>query len=444
MKSKIDLLNGSIPKALLALMYPILICNIFQQLYNMADAIVIGNFAGDIGIAIVGGSCNTLTNLFRSICNHFTLACMMVTAYFYGAHDTKKVGMSIKTSIMTVCMLGLLFSLIYIFLAEPLLQALKVPSNIIEPSVSYLRLYSIGFIPYIFFLLMTNSLRALGESKIPTRLLIISFIINIFFDYMFVGIFHFEQYGIAYAFILSQMICDILAWNSIRHRIHIDIFKTKIEIGCLNRILQIGLPACISSLCFQGTNVLVQSSINLLGSEMITYFAICSKIDRFFTIMMEGLAVAVTALIGQNYGAKKYNRIMKIVLDSGIVGMIIAVILSVLCIQLGKPLISLFTSDKLTIENTAAILSFKAAIYFTYPMVEVIQCVLKCLGKSVQSTVIAIVTICGVRCAWILFYALHHLSYKTVLLCYPLSWGLASLVYVGYYFIVKKKELSLK
>ncbi|NLH64206.1 MAG: hypothetical protein GX478_08490, partial [Erysipelotrichaceae bacterium] len=234
MKKRVNVLEGSIPHALLFLMFPILVCGIFQQLYSMVDAIVVGQYVGSAGLAAIGGSCNTLISFFTGITSNMILGCMTVVAFLYGAND-RRTNTGITTSLYLSAGVGLIFTLVYTIFASSILQYLSVPEELLQNSAHYLQLYALGFIPYFLFQTCVNLFRAFGETKWPTILLISSFGCNILLDYLFVGLLGMQQNGIALAYIVTQMIFALAAMKSLSHTYMINFAREHADAEILKR-----------------------------------------------------------------------------------------------------------------------------------------------------------------------------------------------------------------
>ena len=438
-----NMLKGSMFKTMLQLMWPILICGFFQQLYNMADSMVVGQFVGSDGLAIVGGSCNILIGAFNGIVNNFAMGAMLVVAFFYGAEDRDKTETSIKMSLVLAAIIGLLATIFFWVFASNILEIMEVPTNLFQGSVAYLRLYTLGFVPGFIFQMIVNLLRAMGETKRPSMYLIMSFILNIILDILFVGVFKMQQAGVAYAYILSMSISAIFTLYSISLQFDFHFQKLHLERNIVGQILKVGIPSAFTSLLYAFSNMFIQTSINKLGSETIAALSIESKIENIFWIAMTGLAVSITALAGQNYGAKNNKRVRATAGVGILVGYGMTAIIAIAYIFFGKTLSSLFSNDPQVIEMAFKMLLFMVPAYFFYPLLEVFADTLKCLGQAFGTTILTVITIVVVRVAWITFYALPNLSYEAILWCYPISWIISSLAFTIYYLIIRKRKLQV-
>ncbi len=440
MGKRFNVLEGSITHALLFLMAPILICGIAQQVYSMVDGIVVGRFVGSVGVATIGGSCNTLIGFFTGVTSNLILGCMTVMAFLYGRSDSK-ISSGITTSIYISLICGGCFSMIYILGAEWILTLLKVPEELVHVSASYLRLYACGFIPYSLFQLTVNAYRAFGETRMPTLLMIGSFGVNIALDCLFVGLSGLQQNGIAYAYLCTQLLFASVSIIGLSRTYMIHLFREKLDYAIMKRILRIAVPACIASSFYSITNLMVQSSMNMLGSDVIAAFAIHSKIENVFWVIMSGFGVAMTTVISQNSGARAHERVRKGVRSGMVLCFALTAVISFLFFMQKHQLISLFTSETRIQILASSILTVMTPYYLFYPILEVISDSLKCLGRAPQSTILTLVSVCLIRVSWIMLYVRNHLTLNNILFAYPLSWACASILFMIYYEVNKKQML---
>lgn len=441
MNRKIDILHGDITITILQLMYPILFCGIFQQLYNLADGIVLGHYAGSLGIAVIGGSSNTLINLFVGLCSSLTSGCMCIAAYHYGKNDHDRIRHTIETSLILSFGFGILIVLICALSARYYFTFMSVPSEIYERSIAYLRLYAIGFIPYAVFMTTVGLMRSAGEAKRPTQCLIFSYILNIVFDILFVGIFKMQELGIAAAFILTEIISAFYTLNLFAGRSSLDLFHLHFEAGVSEHILKIAIAGGVASLCYSLTNMLISYGINMLGSDTIAAYSIYNKIEYVFWIFMGGVSLAVTTFSGQQYGARQYDRLHAGVMKSFWIGLIISAGCSILILSAQNLFPRMFTDSENVLLITAQMIQVLAPFYCVYTAIEPFSAVLRATGESTAATVISLVCVCGIRVVWIIAVAYRYLSVQNILLTYPVSWLCASIAMAAYYFFVAKKRI---
>ena len=444
MNKRVDILNGNILKTLLLLSFPILVCGLFQQLYNVVDTMIVGRFVGGVGIAIVGGSCSMLINMFNGVSIGIITGSIIVVANNYGAKNEEKVRRCIETSVIVAVVGGLSVMLIYMFLARDILSFLNVPTEILTSSVQYLTFYALGFPFYFLFQMIINIFRALGETKRPTRYLIISFLLNIIFDLIFVGLFKLNENGVALAFITTQVLSAVVALKSLSLQLNVKCKDITFDKIALKSIMMIGLPSSLISLLYALTNILIQSSINILGSAAIGGFAINLKIENLFWTIMTCIGFAITTFIGQNYGAKNIERIKSSIKTSLYLAYGITIIISFTIYTCRFLLAKMFTTDTAMIDVATQIMGFMAPLYFTYTAIEILSGILKGIGKVMIPTLITLSCVCIIRSSYVIFYAMNHLSILTVLKVYPISWLVTSGAFIIYFIIEKRRILDVK
>lgn len=444
MNKRLDILNGKILKTLVLLSFPILVCGLFQQLYNVVDTMIIGRFVGGTGIAVVGGSCSMLITLFNGTSTGLITGSIIVVANHYGARNEHQVQQDIETSIIIAVIGGLAIMLVYMLFAQAILTFLQVPAALVKASAQYLMFYAIGF-PFCFvFQMLINIFRAMGEAKRPTRYLIGSFLLNIIFDFLFVVVFKLNEKGVALAYIVTQVISAGVAMRNLSLATALRLKDLKPDPQALQGILKIGIPSSLTSLLYAFTNILIQSSINLLGSEAIAGFAINVKVENLFWTIMTGIGFALTTFIGQNYGARNLTRIRQSIKTSLALAFGITFMTSILIYTQRFLLASIFTTDPALLNIGTRVMAFMSPMYCTYTFIEILSGILKGMGKAIGPTLITLTFICGIRATYVVFYALQHLSIETVLWAYPLSWTVTSLVFIIYFLIVKRRVLDVK
>ncbi len=442
MKKKISLLEANIGKAIFTLMIPTLIGGIFQQVYNIAEGVIIGNYIGDVGTAIVGGSAGSLVNWYVSLNSGLNFGFLAIIAFKAGAQDEYGIVQTLKTAVVSVLSAGLFGTFLYLLFAPQLLGLLKVPNDVLSKTVSYVRIYSLSFVFYSLFQLSIAVLRAKGNTKTATGLLLASYGINVILDVLLIGVFHMEQIGVALAYTLTHLLMAGVSLLVLRNMVQINFIKEEFDFSILKDVLKIAVPAALGSIGFSVSSTMIQSGINMLGSEYITCYALNNKVEKILWIVLDGIGVSATTLIGQNYGAKKYDRVKKTIFLGCLYSALSSMLISVVVFFGKERFVSLFTKEAATKALTCDIIDFMSRYYVAYFAIDVIQAGLKCLGYSMASTVIVSVTVCLFRVVYLLFYAWSHLSYQSVLASFPLSWALASLTYVAYYILVVKKKLK--
>lgn len=306
-----DMTEGTIWKQLVLFALPLLAGNVFQQLYNTVDSIVVGNFVGADALGAVTSvapAINTLVGLFMGMSS----GASVVISQFFGARNNAQLRKSVHTSIVTTTLLAFVFMLVGYYMTPPMLRFMKTPDSITPLATTYLRIYFLGILGLMIYNMGSAILRAVGDSRRPLYFLILTSIMNVVLDLLFVIVFHLGVAGVAYATIISQFVsailimivlfrsqeCYSLRWN-----------EMKIDQSMLGRIVYIGLPAGLQMAITSFSNVFVQSYINNFGAASTSGWGAYGRIDSFVILPMQSLALAATTFVGQNAGAGRIERI---------------------------------------------------------------------------------------------------------------------------------------
>lgn len=442
------IVNGSIFGQLLLFFFPILFGTFFQQLYNTADAMVVGRFVGKQALAAVGGSTSTLINLLVGFFIGLSSGATVVISQYYGAGKADKVHWAVHTSVAFSVVGGLVMMVVGIACAHPALVAMKTPDDVMGHSMVYLRIYFIGTVANLLYNMGAGILRAVGDSKRPLYFLIISCFINIALDLFFVAYLKIGVAGAALATILSQcisaamvMVClmrtkDIyqLVWKAVR-----------IDRRMLRRIVRIGFPAGMQSIMYNVSNVIIQTGVNTLGTDNVTAWATYGKVDGLFWMMISALGISATTFVGQNYGAGRMDRVRKGTSVCMGIGVLLTTIVGVVLYTGGYLLVDLFTEDAEVRRISMELVRFMVPTFITYIAIEVLSGTLRGVGDAWMPLVITGVGICAVRVLWIIVALPVRPHILTAAFSYPLTWTITSLAFVVYYYCFSRlKRFNLK
>ncbi|MCR4756475.1 MAG: MATE family efflux transporter [Butyrivibrio sp.] len=448
--TKNKVINGPIWTSMLSYFFALMLGAFFQQLYNTVDAVIVGRVVGPDGLAAVGGSAATVVNLFVGFFIGLSSGATVVIAQFYGAGRAEEVSKAVHTAIAMAIIGGAVITLIGLATAGWVIDIMKTPPEIVDASAVYLRIYFIGMIPNLIYNMGAGILRAVGDSKRPLIVLIISCFANIILDMFFViglgmgkvsvtmGV-----VGVAVATILCQLISAIivlimLVRSTDTYKLAIN--KIRLDMGMLRRIIRIGLPAGIQSTMYTLSNMLIQTSINELGKDYTAAWAAYGKIDILFWMTISSLGTSVTTFAGQNFGAGKYDRVHKSMRTAFIIALTITIPLSYLLYWHGDLLLRIFVEDVNVIYVGIQMIRFLAPFYFTYIGVEVFSGVLRGMGTAFVPMIITLGGICLLRVAWILIAFPMNKTVETVEFSYPLTWITTSVLFFFYFIYYTKKK----
>lgn len=429
-----DILNGNIIQQILLFFLPVFLGYLFQQLYNTFDAIVVGRYVGKQALAAVGGSTSTMINLLVNFILGLSSGVTVMIAQYYGGGYYNEVKESVKTGFFMAVVLGIIMMIAGYFLTPWLLSLLNVPADIIDYSITYMRVYFLGSIPVLVYNVGSSILRAIGDSKRPLIFLIVACISNIVLDILFVTIFKLEVFGVALSTVISQIISSILiiyVFYTTDDAYQYTFKDFGYDIDILKRTLYIGLPAGIQSVLYSVSNLFIQANVNNFGTDTIAAYTAFGKVDALYWNYDSAFGIAVMTIAGQNYGAKNIKRVKEITIKGIILELIGSTFIVFGCIMFGKPVLGLFTDDVNVINIGIQMLNFLALAWPLFNIIEVISSVTKACGDVVIPMIIAAIGICGVRIIWLITVPIDTVI--KALWCYPISWIITAIVFVIYY-----------
>ena len=435
MEQKNQLIEGVIYKQLLLFFIPILIGSAFQQLYNTVDTLVVGQFVGTNALAAVGAPA-TLINLLLNFFVGLAGGASVIAAQFYGAGNHKGVSRVVHTSTALSIIFGLFLSIFGWFFADAMLKLIAVPKDIFSDTLLYTRIFFLGMIPSIFYNVGAGILRAVGDSKTPLYFLIASTIANIILDLLFVVVFRMAVAGVAIATIMCQGLSAILvALKLIRSEecYKLCLNQIGIDFTSLKKIIQIGLPTGLQSVMYSISNLIIQTSVNALGTSSIAAWSVTGKVDALFWMMIGAFGVSLSTFVGQNYGAGKIDRVKQSVKTCYIMSAIGSILMSVVFVFLGRPILGFFTSDIEVIDISMKVIYAMAPYYITFVGIEIYSGAIRATGEALKPMLITAFGVCGLRIIWMFFVVPHNPTITTICLCYPITWIITNIMFTIYY-----------
>lgn len=428
--------EGVIWKQLLLFFFPILFGTFFQQLYNTADAIIVGRFVGKEALAAVGGPTGTLINLLVGFFIGLSSGATVIISQFYGARQPDRVSRAVHTSLAFSIVGGLVLMAVGIVGAPFALGAMGTPDDILDHAVLYMRIYFLGVIGNLIYNMGAGILRAIGDSRRPLYFLIASCFTNIILDVVFVVFFHMGVMGAALATIISQMVSAVLVIFVLmrtKESFHLDLKLVRIDKDMLRRIIQIGFPAGLQSVMYSSSNVIIQSSVNALGTDTIAAWTAYGKIDSVFWMIINAFGISITTFVGQNYGAGKRERVHKGIHVCMAMSFAATFLLSILLYMGGSYIYLLFTTDAAVIEKGTEILRYLVPTFFTYVCIEIYSGSLRGVGDCWIPMIITSLGVCALRIVWIWAAVPFRPTIQTVIFSYPLTWVVTSVLFFFYF-----------
>lgn len=445
-KLKVDITEGVIWKQLLLFALPLLVSNFLQQLYNTAASVIVGQFVGDNALAAVG-STGSLTSMIIGLFIGIATGAGVVIAQYYGARDFDNLQNSIHTAIALSIISGVFLMIIGIITTPLLLRLIKSPESVIDMSVTYLRIYFIGILPSMVYNIGSGILRAVGDSKRPLYYLLVGSVVNIGLELLFIVVFKWGVAGAAWATNVAQTVSAVLVLiNLIKSN---DIYKVyikkiRIHLNMLKRIIKIGIPTGMQSVVISLANVIIQSKINTFGPSAMAAASAMSKIDGFLYMLIAAFGLAITTFVGQNMGAKKYQRIRKSIKVCMFMVLGTAAVLSFILILGREFLFGIFTDSDNVLAYGMTMFFILIPLYPIFSFTEVLSGAIRGTGRSFIPMIITLVGICILRILWIMTVA-NNLwnSIQGVYVCYPITWTVTGAAFLIYYVKISKKlEIS--
>ena len=435
--------EGVIWQQLLLFFFPILFGTFFQQLYNTADAIIVGRFLGKEALSAVGGGTGTVINLLIGFFTGLSSGGTVIISQFYGAKNNRDVNRAVHTAIALSIAGGIVITVLGVFYAPWMLRILGTPDEILTLAVSYTRIFFLGILPTIIYNMGAGILRAVGDSRRPFYFLIAGTILNIILDFLFIAVFKWGVEGAAFATIASQFITMVLVCRALMKShdcYRLSIKQIRFDAQILKRIIQLGIPTGLQSVMYTLSNLIIQANVNSFGTNTIAAWAAWGKIDSLFWMTINSFGIAVTTFAGQNFGAKKLDRVRKGTKQCFVIAGIATVLLVSVFMLFGRFFYTLFTTDEPVIEEGLKILYFMAPLFITYIGIEVFSGTLRGCGKTLVPTLFTCGGVCILRIVWLsVAVPLKH-EFFTVAAAYPISWVLTTILFFIYYTVMSKRD----
>ena len=424
MKKSTVMTEGSIWKKILFFSIPLILGNLFQQLYNAVDSYVVGNYVGKVALAAVGASTpiiNMLIGFFMGI----STGAGVVIAQFYGAQDREGVRKAVHTTIAIAIAAGAVLTVVGIVATPILLKAMGTPQEVFDQASIYLKVYFGGILFSVVYNMSAGILNAVGNSKRSLVYLMIAATSNIFLDLLFVVVLKMGIVGAAIATDISQLLsCIFIILFLVRSE---DVYRVKLkDIRCydnlLGKILKIGLPTGVQNIVISLSNVIVQSSVNSFGAVAMAGFAAYIKVDGFNILPVLSFSMAATTFVGQNVGAGRLDRVKKGMYVSVAMGIIYTVCTGILLLTFAPQVIGVFTQNGKVVEYGVYIMKFFCPFYWMLGILHILAGTIRGTGKTMQAMVVFLFSLCIFRVLWI--WGAMSVSHKIggVMLGYPLSW----------------------
>ena len=434
--------EGVIWKQLLYFFFPILFGTFFQQLYNTADAVIVGQFVGTQALAAVGGATGSLINFFVNLFVGLASGTTVVIAQAYGAHDAESVGGTVHTSVALALAAGLGLTAVGVAAAPWALSAMGTPADIMDFALIYLRVYMLGTIPSFLYNVGSGILRAVGDTRRPLVCLAVAGAINVVLNLLFVIVFQMSVAGVALATILSQTVSAIMVTVLLvkeEGAMHLDLRHLGIHKKAMLQIIRIGLPAGLQSTVFSLSNVVIQSAINSFGSTVVAGNSAASNLEGFIYTGMNAFAQAAVTFTSQNVGARRYDNLDRVMRNCLLCVTVVGLFLGCGAYFGGEVLLHFYSTDEAVVAAGLSRMQIICTAYFLCGIMDTLASCLRGRGYSVIPMIVSLVGSCLLRLVWIATIFRMFRSTGTLYISYPISWALTAGVHLICLLVVRKK-----
>lgn len=428
--------EGPIWKRMILFAIPLFLGNLFQQLYNTADSLIVGNFLGSDALAAVSSS-GSLIFLMVGFFNGISLGAGVVIARYFGAREKEKVQDAIHTTVAFGIVAGILLTAIGLIMTPTFLRWMGTPADVLKNSVLYFRIYFLGSIAFVLYNIFVGILQSVGDSRHPLIYLIISSVTNVVLDLLFIGVFRFGVGSAAVATILSQFLSAILCLIHLMrckedYQIHLK--KIRFDFPMLKLIISNGLPSGFQNSIISFANVIVQSNINSFGKMAVAGCGAYSKIEGFGFLPITCFALSLTTFISQNLGARQYERAKKGAKFGVLCSITMAESVGIIIFFTAPYLVAAFNNDPQVVAFGTAQARTITLFYFLLAFSHCIAGILRGAGKSTIPMFVMLICWCIIRVSYITVAVRIIPDIKVIFWAYPITWTLSSILFIIYYF----------
>lgn len=435
--NQIDMTEGPIFGKLLKFSIPLIASSILQLLFNAADVVVVGRFAGDNSLAAVG-STGSLINLLINLFMGLSVGTNVIAANYFGAQKKDDLRDTVHTAILVSIYSGLILTVVGVLGAKPILTFMQAPAEVLNLAALYLRIYFGGITATMVYNFGSAILRAKGDTQRPLYILFGAGILNFILNLIFVIIFKMDVAGVGLATVISQVISAVLVIIILIREpddFHLNLKKLRINRMIFIRIVKIGLPAGFQGIMFSFSNVIIQSSINTFGPVMIAGNAAAVNLEGFIYTSMNGFSQGSLTFCSQNLGAGKVDRIRKVVWISQVSIIVIGALLSGIFLLLGPVFLGIFTKSDEVVQAGMKRLWIIFTTYYLCGMMDGMANSIRGIGHSLMPVISSLIGACLFRIIWLftIFLIPQFHTPETIFLSYPISWILTFAANVIWY-----------
>ena len=428
--------EGPIARQLIAFALPLMLGNLFQQLYNTADSLIVGTFLGSDALAAVSSSSN-LIQLMVGFFNGVAGGAGVVIARYYGARDIPRLQKTLHTMIAFGLAAGCLLTAIGVTLTPILLRLMGTPETVLPQSVSYFRTYFLGSMAFVLYNICMGALQAVGDSRHPLQYLMISSVINVALDLLFVGVLGWGVAAAAAATAISQTVSTVLCLIRLMHSdrdYRLSLRRIRFDLPALREILSNGVPSGLANCIISIANVVVQANINAFGAAAMAGCGAHSRIEGFAFLPVTCFNMALTTFVSQNLGARRYDRVQQGARIGLVSALVVAERIALLIYTLSPRLIGLFSQDPEVIAFGVMHQRTTTPFFFLLAYTHAMAAIQRGAGHSAVAMLVMAVCWCVIRVPYVTLAAHLRPVLTSVSSGYPVTWTLSSIVFTIYYF----------
>ena len=439
-KYEIDMCNGSIMDKLISFSLPLMVSSILQLMFNAVDIIVVGRFSGSQALAAVG-STTALINIFTNLFIGISLGANVLAARYFAAGREKEMSEAVHTAITLALISGVMMAFVGVGASRFALGLMDTPADVIDQSVTYMRIYFMGMPFFMLYNYGAAVLRAVGDTKRPLAFLIIAGLANVVLDLTLVIVIPLGVAGVAIGTVASQMISSILVIRCLyksEGSYQLRFSKLSIKWTYLKRIFQVGIPAGIQSTVINFSNAMLQSSVNSFGSTAMAGYTAANNILGFLYVAVNAVTQACMSFTSQNYSVGKQKRMDRVFVDCMILSTAVSAVLGVGAYVFGSQVLRIYTADADVIQCGLEILSITTVPYFLCGIMDLIPGALRGMGRSAVPMILSVIGTVGTRVLWIYGFFPQHRSLHFLFISYPGSWIATILMQAVCFFFVRR------
>ena len=430
----VDMTQGSITRHLIQFALPLLAGNVFQQLYNMVDTWVVGNFVSNEAFSAVG-TVGPIINMLIGFFMGLSSGAGVVISQYYGAHRPEKVRDTVHTAMVLTLVLCGVFTALGLALIPAMLDLMNTPAEVLPESTAYLSIYFSGITGLLIYNMGSGILRAVGDSRRPFYFLVVSAMLNTGLDLLFVIRFHMGVAGVAWATIIAQAVSAVLVLAVLMRTdscVRVELRRLRVHWDMLKKIVRVGIPAALQMAVTAFSNVFVQSYINHFGADCMSGWTAYTKIDQLMFLPMQSLALSATTFVGQNYGAGRLDRVKRSVWVTLAIGVIYTLCTGAALLAGQDAILHLFTADEAVVTYGKLAMRWFCPFYFLLSILHGLAGAVRGTGASIPPMVVLLVSLCLFRVVWIQFVLPFFSGIEGVFVLYPVSWALGAALMVLY------------